>query len=234
MKAVLVSARQKKRKRAEFEPVLQGNLAMKLEVARSKVALAAEVELKEDALRLLSESTNANLQMEAKILKNMVGCQELKRRSRWLTDDMKVLQRKYNNQSAELADLKSRLLEQHENDSYTFNTRKISQVQRRATAAREGCQTLKKAVRCQYKQIKSLHIKAVSDSLEVATSMRLLREAQAKLVSCEVNISELNAEIEEFKTLHLRASSKGRPFADAVRICFMDLLAQGVSANILT
>ena len=90
MKAVLVSARQKKRKRAEFEPVLQGNLAMKLEVARSKVALAAEVELKEDALRLLSESTNANLQMEAKILKNMVGCQELKRRSRWLTDDMKV------------------------------------------------------------------------------------------------------------------------------------------------
>ena len=62
---------------------------MKLEVARSKMALAAEVELKKDALRLLSESTNANLQMEAKTLKNMVGCQELKRRSRWLTDDMR-------------------------------------------------------------------------------------------------------------------------------------------------
>ena len=40
---------------------------MKLEVARSKVALKAEVKLKEDALRLSCESINANLQMEAKI-----------------------------------------------------------------------------------------------------------------------------------------------------------------------
>ena len=38
---------------------------MKLEVARSKVALEAEVKQKEDALRLLRESRNANLHMQA-------------------------------------------------------------------------------------------------------------------------------------------------------------------------
>jgi hypothetical protein len=65
MKTLEGSLRQKKRKRAESEPVLSGNLAMKLEVARSKVALKAEVELKEDALRLLNESKNVNLQMES-------------------------------------------------------------------------------------------------------------------------------------------------------------------------
>ena len=29
----------------------------------------------------------------------------------------------------------------------------------------------------------------------------------------------------------LKSSSRGRPFADAVRICFIDLLTQGVSAK---
>ena len=87
------SLRQKKRKRAEFEPVSSGNVAMKLEVARSKVALEAEVKQKQDALRLLRESINANLHMQA-------DYQDFKRRARWLTGDMKVMQRKYNNQSA--------------------------------------------------------------------------------------------------------------------------------------
>lgn len=115
------SARQKKRKRAEFEPVLSGHVSMKLDLARSKVALDEQVAQREDTERLLRESIDANVEKTAQILKNMTACQELKRRSRWLNDDMKVLQRKYNNQSAELAELKSRLVEQHDKDSYTWS-----------------------------------------------------------------------------------------------------------------
>ena len=130
------SLRQKKRKRAELEPVSSGNVAMKLEVARSKVALEAEVKQKEDALRLLRESINANLHMQA-------DYQDFKRRARWLTGDMKVMQRKYNNQSAVIADLNSRLLEQHDKDLYMYDTRRTTQVKRRAMEARTECKTAK-------------------------------------------------------------------------------------------
>ena len=56
MKAVLASARQNKRKRTEFEAVLTGPVPMKLELARSKVALDEQVAQREDAERLLRES----------------------------------------------------------------------------------------------------------------------------------------------------------------------------------
>jgi hypothetical protein len=41
---------------------------MKLEVARSKLAVEAEIKQKEDALRLLGESTNANIFKDAHLL----------------------------------------------------------------------------------------------------------------------------------------------------------------------
>ena len=191
---------------------------MKLELARSKVALDEQVAQREDAERLLRESIDANLEKTAQIKENMTSLQAVKRMARWKNADMQVLQRKYNTQLTELADLKSRLLEQHDKDSYTFDTRKGGQVNRRAKEARTECKKAKTALQRQDKQIEALLRKASS--------------AEAKLLECEVDINKLNDQIKEFSTLHVRASSQGRPYADEVRICFMDLLTQGVSANI--
>ena len=114
--------------------------------------------------------------------------------------------------------MKRRLLEQHDKDSYTFDTRKSTQVNRRGKEARIGFKRGKRAVRRQDKEIEALLTKNSSD--------------EAKLRNCEVDIKQLNDEIKEYSSLHLRASSQGRPFADEVRICFMELLTAGVSANI--
>jgi hypothetical protein len=91
---------------------------MKLEVARLKGAMEAEIKQKEDALRLLGESTNLNIFKDAQIRKNIIGLQEAKRSSRWLTASNKALTRKNDMHLAELADLKSRLFEQHDKDTY--------------------------------------------------------------------------------------------------------------------
>ena len=156
MKAVVASARQNKRKRTEFEAVLSGPVHMKLELARSKVALDEEVALREDAERLLRESIDANLEKTAQIKKNMTALQAVKRTARWQNANIQVLQKKYNNQAAELADLKRRLLEQHDKDSYAFDTRKSTQVNRRGKEARIGFKRGKRAVRRQDKEIEAL------------------------------------------------------------------------------
>ena len=98
MKAVVASARQNKRKRAEFEAVLSGPVHMKLELARSKVALDEQVAQREDAERLLRESIDANLEKTEQIKENMTSLQAVKRMARWKNADMQVLQRKYNTQ----------------------------------------------------------------------------------------------------------------------------------------
>ena len=162
MKAVVASARQNKRKRTEFEAVLSGPVHMKLELARSKVALDEEVALREDAERLLRESIDANLEKTAQIKENMTSLQAVKRMARWKNADMQVLQRKYNTQLTELADLKSRLLKQHDKDSYTFDIRKGGQVNRRAKEARTECKKAKTALQRQDKQIEALLRKASS------------------------------------------------------------------------
>ena len=105
---------------------------MKLELARSKVALDEQVAQREDAERLLRESIDANIEKTAQIKKNMTALQAAKRTARWKNAEVQVLQKKYNNQAAELADLKRRLLEQHDKNSYTYDTRKTDQVNRRA------------------------------------------------------------------------------------------------------
>ena len=88
------SARQKKRKRAEFEPVLSGHVSMKLELARSKAALKDQVAQNDDAQRLLRESTVANLEKTAQIQKYIIGLHAAKRSSRWFTASNKALIRK--------------------------------------------------------------------------------------------------------------------------------------------
>ena len=187
MKAVVASARQNKRKRAEFEAVLSGPVHMKLELARSKVALDEQVAQREDAERLLRESIDANLEKTAQIKENMTSLQAVKRMARWKNADMQVLQRKYNTQLTELADLKSRLLEQHDKDSYTFDTRKGGQVNRRAKEARTECKKAKTALQRQDKQIEALLRKASS--------------AEAKLLESEVDINKLNDQINFYSTV---------------------------------
>ena len=121
-----------------------------------KGAMEAEIKQKEDALRLLGESTNLNIFKDAQIRKNIIGLQEAKRSSRWLTASNKALTRKNDMHLAELADLKSRLFKQHDKDTYKFNTRKGGQVNRRAKEARTECKKAKTALQRQYKQIEAL------------------------------------------------------------------------------
>jgi len=90
MKAVVASARENKRKRAEFEAVLSGPVHMKLELARSKVALDEQVAQREDAERLLRESIDANIEKTAQIKENMTALQAAKRAARWKNAEVQV------------------------------------------------------------------------------------------------------------------------------------------------
>ena len=173
-------------------------VTMKLELARSKVALNEQVAQREVAERLLRESIDANIEKTAQIKENMTALQAAKRAARWNNAEVQVLQKKYNNQAAELADLKRRLLEQHDKDSYTYDTRKNSQVQRRATEAREGCETAKKTVRRKQKEIQTALIKAskaeekaASSALQLAVITAQLKEVKDKLKECNVDKNKL-------------------------------------------